>query len=469
MAIWQFVTDFLTSTPTVSLDLNNYSTLMVGDGYNLDPPKYDKGYAANKLRHGSTPTNSVAGNRILTIPLIVNTPDRDAAATAIQNLGFQISVDNFLKVQFGSTPVFFRTFADPDYAWEVQKTLTQNSRITLTLEAEPFAYGPRVNAGAFTVGNNPAVGTWPCRFDITGVTGDVPTPLFILSTSTGSTGAPSGLTNKWVHIGARRRGTPSNYSNLIQAESMTQSNGAAVTADATMSGGSKSRITFSTTTNLLRLNDTFPENGTAVADARGEYLVYANFTRTDATSNITVQLGYGASSTAPVMNDAVTLPSVAGTFRTLLGKVPVPPWSDPVTHGFGGGADLKVLLPFVGLYAARLSGTGSLDVDYLYFIPADDLTLITRFPSTDTTYAIDGTTREGGSVYGINTALDTIQTISAPPAITGGGGFPEVIPGETNRFHFLRNVDPTGVTDPLSDTTTLQCYYWPRWREAVRP
>lgn len=469
MAIWQFVTDFLTSTPTVSLDINNYSTLMVTDGYNLDPPKYDKGYTANPLLHGSRPVRSVAGNRQLVIPLIVNTTDRDAAATAIQNLGFQISVDNFLKVQFGSTPVFFRTFADPDYAWEVQKTLTQNSKITLTLEAEPFAYGPRVNAGSFTVGNNPAVGTWPCRFDITGVTGDVPTPLFILSTSTGGTGAPSGLMNKWAHIGARRRGTPSNYSNLVQAETMTQGTNATVTADATMSGGSKSRISFGTTTNVLRLSDTFPDNGTAVADARGEYLVYGQFAKTVAGDTITVQLGYGASSTAPVMNDAVTLPAVTGPFRTLLGKVPVPPWSDPVTHGFGGGSDLKVLLPFVGLYAARTSGTGSLDVDYLYFMPADDLTLITRFPSTDTTYAIDGTTREGGSVYGINTALDTIQTISAPPAITGGGGFPEVIPGQTNRFHFLRNVDPTGVTDPLSDTTTLQCYYWPRWREAVRP
>lgn len=470
MAIWQFVTDFLTATPTVSLDLNSATTgIFVADGYNIEPPKYVKGYAANSLRHGSTPTNSVAGNRILQIPLVLNTADRDAAATAVQNLGLQIATDNFLKVQFGSTPVFFRTFADPDYAWEVQKTLTQNSRITLSLEAEPFAYGLRVNAGSFTVSNDPANGSNPCQFDVTGVTGDVPTPLFMLATSTGASGAPSGLVSKWSHIGMRRRGTPGNYSNVVQAEGMTQSNGAAATADPAMSGGNKSRITFSTTTNLLRLNDTFPDNGTATIEARGEYQVYARMAKTVAGDTISVQLGYGASSAAPVFNDAVGLPAVAGPFTILLGKVPVPPYSDPVSHGYAGGAQLKVLLGFLGLYAARTAGTGFLDVDWLYFMPADDRTLITRFPATDVTYAIDGTTREGGSVYSINTALDTIQTIASPPQIVGGGGFPEVIPGQTNRVHFLRHVDPTGTVDARTDTTTIQCYYWPRWREAVRP
>lgn len=472
MAIWQFVTDFLTATPTVSLDLNSASTgIWVTDGYNLDPPKFVKGYSANALRHGATPTSSVAGNRTLQIPLVLNTADRDAAATAIQNIGLQISVDNFLKVQFGSTPVFFRTFADPDYAWEVMKTLTQSSKVVLSLEAEPFAYGPRVTVtgSPFTVSNNPANATNPCRFDVTGVLGDVPTPLFMLFTSTGGTGAPSGVTSKWSHIATRRRGTPGNYSNVIQGENMTQGLNATVTADATMSGGSKSRISFGTTINSLRLSDTFPENGTATLEARGEYQVYGHFSKTVAGDVITVQLGYGASSTTPVLNDTVTLPAVTGPFTTLLGKVPVPPWSDPVSHGYAGGAQLKVLLAFVGLYAARVSGSGSLDVDYLYFVPADDRTLIVRWPSTDTTYAIDGTTSEGGSVYALNTSVDTIQTIASPAAITGGGGFPELTPGATNRIHFLRNVDPTGVTDPVTDTTTIQAYYWPRWREAVRP
>lgn len=472
MATWQFVTDFLTATPTVSLDLNSFSTgLMVGDGYNLDPPKYDKGYAANALQHGATPVRSVAQNRVLTIPIQVNTSTRDLAATAIELLGKQLAVDNFLKVQLGSTPVFFRTFADPDYAWEVRKTLTQESRITLQLEAEPFAYGLRVDAGSVTVSNDPANVSNPCRFDITSVTGDVPTPLFMLATTTGASGAPSGLVSKWSHFGMRRRGTPSGYSNVIQAEDMTQTNGAVVTADAAMSGGSKSRVTpVSNNANLLRLADTFPGNGTATAEARGEYIVYMRCAKTVAGDTFSVQLGYGASSTAPVFNDAKTLPAgVAGPFTVELGKVPVPSFSDPVNHGYAGGAQLKVLLNFVGVYMNRTSGAGAVDVDWLYFMPADDRTLITKFPATDVTYAIDGTTREGGSVYSVNTALDTIQTIASPPQIVGGGGFPELSPGVTNRVHFLRHVDPTGTVDARTDTTTFQCYYWPRWREAVRP
>lgn len=467
MAIWQFVTDFLTATPTVSLDINTAS-LMVGDGWNLDPAKYSKGYASSPLSRGQRPTNSTPGNRVLTIPVQVNATDRDAAATAIENLGLQLAKDNILKVQFGSTPVFFRTYADPDYATEVKKTLTQHAQITLQIEAEPDAYGVRVDVGSITVSNDPANVSNPCRFDIINVQGNVPTPLFLLSTSTGASGAPSGLVSKWAHIATRRRGTPSLYSNVIQAEDMTQGTNAAVTADATMSNGSKSRISFGTATNVLRLSDTFPGNGIANAEARGEYIVYARCAKTVSGDAITMQLGYGATS-ATVFNDAKTLPSVTGPFWVNLGKIPVPAFSDPVEFGFAGGSDLKVLMGHVGVYAARSSGSGSLDVDCLYFMPADEQTLIVRFPATDTTYAIDGTHPAGGAVYGLNTSLDTIQSLAAPPQIVGGAGFPELIPGQTNRVHFLRHVNPDGSTDARTDTTTFNAYYWPRWREFTRP
>jgi hypothetical protein len=62
-----------------------------------------------------------------------------------------------------------------------------------------------------------------------------------------------------------------------------------------------------------------------------------------------------------------------------------------------------------------------------------------------------------------------VQNIAFPPQIVGGGGFPEVMPGQTNRVHVIRNVDPAGTVDALTDTTTIVAYYWPRWREFVRP
>lgn len=468
MAIWQFVTDFNTATPTVVLDINSFTTgLQVGDSYNLDPPKFDKGYAGGVLRHGLRPTRSIAGNRNLLIPIQVSKADRDLAATAIELLGKQIATDNILKVQFGSTPVFFKTFADPDYAWDVKKTLTHESKITLTLEAEPFAYGVRVEASGspFTVLNDPASG---CFFDVASVQGDVQTPLLLHATSTGSTGAPSGLVNKWPHISTRRRGTPSGYSNVVQGESMTQGTGGVVTADAAMSGGSKSRIGFGTPAMTLRLSDTFPANGTATVEARGEYIVYARCAQTVAGDNITMQLGYGASSGNVVLNDVKTMPAATQPIWVELGKIPVPAWGGPQQIGVSG-ATAKVVMPFVGLYVSRVSGSGSLDVDCLYFMPADDLTLIAEFPATDTTYAIDGTTAEGGTCYALTSTLDEVTTTSAPVQIVGGGGFPEVIPGQTNRIHLLRHVEPTGTADALTNTTTIHAYYWPRWREAVRP
>lgn len=452
------------TSPTVNLDLNS-GTIRVGDGYTMDPPKFQKGYSSSPLRHGARPTNSSAGNRTLTIPLQILSTGAGVGAV-LESISRQVMVDNILKVQFGSsTPVFFRTFGDPDYAIEVKKTQVENARITLVLEAEPDAYGVRVEAtgSPFTVSNDPANAAG-CFFDIASVLGDVETPLLLHVTSTGS----SGVANKWSHFSTRRRGTPSGYSNVVQAESMTQGTGGVVTADAAMSGGSKSRIGFGTPANTLRLSDTFPGNGTSTVEARGEYIVYARCALTNAADVVTVQLAYGASSGTAVFNDAVTVAGVTTPYWVNLGKMPVPAWSDPVQHGFSG-VSTKVVMPFVGLYAARTSGSGSLDVDALHFMPADDQTLMVRFPSTDVPYAVDGTTEAGGSAYGFTTSLDEVTTTSQPCKLVGGLGFPSLIPGQTNRVHFLRNVDPTGVTDAITNTTTIRAYYWPRWREFTRP
>lgn len=467
---WQFVADMASSSPTVRLDLNS-AGIRVLLGWKLGPTLFEKGYADSPLLHGKRPTRASGINQILEIPVEINKDTPALGAQAVEDLVRQLAVDNILKVQLDGhpNPVFYRTYGNADFALAVRTVLIQDATATLTIEARPFAYGPRVSLGTFTVSNDPAAVTNPCRFDITGVLGDVPTPLLLVSTSTGSSGAPSGLVNKWVHIATRRRGTPSNYSNVIQAEDMTNGTDASDVVDAAFSNGNKVRISFGTNTSItpVRISDTFPGNGTSTVEARGEYRVYGRMAMTTGTDTITVKLGYGASSSAPVFNDAKVLPAVTNAVWVDLGLVPVPTGPDPVTSGFSGVAT-KAVLPFVGLYASR-TGSGNLDVDCLLFVPADDQTLICKFPTTDTTYAIDGTTDAGGSVYGFTTALDEVISTSTPPQITGGGGFPELIPGQTNRIHFLRNVDPTGTADALTNTTTLAAYCWPRWREFTRP
>lgn len=467
---WQFVADMASASPTVLLDLNS-SGMRVLLGSKLGPTVFEKGYADSPLLHGKRLVRASGLNQILEIPVEINKSTPALGAQAIEDLVRQLAVNNILKVQLDGhpAPVFYRTLGTADFAAVMRTVLIQNSTVTLTIEAEPFAYGVRVSAGTFTVSNDPANGTNPCRFDITGVLGDVPTPLLLVSTTTGASGAPSGLVNKWAHIATRRRGAPGNYSNLIQAENMTNGTDASDVVDAAFSGGNKVRVSFGTNTSItpVRVSHTFPSNGTSTIEARGEYRVYGRMAMTTGTDTITVKLGYGSSSSAPIFNDAKVLPAVTNAVWVDLGLVPVPTFSDPVTSGFSG-VETKAILPFVGLYASR-SGSGNLDIDCLLFVPADDQTLICKFPSTDTTYAIDGTTDAGGSVYGVTTALDEVITTAASPQITGGGGFPELIPGQTNRIHFLRNVDPSGTADALTNTTTFAAYYWPRWREFTRP
>jgi hypothetical protein len=459
----------MTASPTVLLDLHDGNPFRVSYGWDMSPAKYDKGWASSPMRHGARNTRSVAQNITLTIQLEMRSTTDSAAATAIENLGRQLAANNILKVQTGApNPVFYRTFGNPDYAMQVRNTLLRTTQLQLQIDAEPFAYGVRVDLGTFTVSNDPTAATNPCRFDVTGVQGDVATPLMLVSTTTGSTGAPSGLTNKWSHFATRRRGTPGNYSNLVQGEAMTLGTDASTVADANAAGGSKARISFATNTTLtpLRLSDSFPANGVSTVEARGEYRVYARVAQTVAGDTISLQLGYGSSSTSLVLNDAQIVPAVTSFCFVDLGFVPVPTYADPGTLGYSGVAS-KVQMPFIGLYASR-TGTGNLDIDYLYFVPADESTLIVKFPSNDTTYAIDGTTEAGGSVYAFTTALDEVISTGAAPQITAGGGFPELIPGATNRIHFIRNVDPTGVSDPVGNTTTFAAYYWPRWREYSR-
>lgn len=469
MTTWQFV-DSIAASPSVLLDINAAPYYVDIQNVDLSPAEYDKSWADNSLADGSRLAWEKATNRTLKIPIHIMTSTVPAQETAINNLGLQLSKNGILKVQYGSTPIYFRTFGNPKYGMKVRRALKDSTTITLEIVAEPFGYGPRVECigSPFTLSNDPSIATG-CKFDITGVLGDASTPLLLVATSTG---ANNGLLNRQSHIGTRRRGTPSNIDCVVQGEAMTLgTNASVVGSDAAMSGGSKLRITPGTATMVLRASDTFPANGTPGVDNRGEYKVYARVAKTVAGDTWDVQLQYGQSSTAILaQNDIQRCPAgVNGPFFLDLGKVPVPLGPDPFTHGFSG-VQTKALAAFIGLYAARVSGSGSLDVDYLYFVPADDQTLIVKFPNTDVVYAIDGTTDAGGSVYGFTyPAMDEVITVNPMPQIVGGGAFPEILPGVTNRIYWLRNVDPTGIVDPVANTTTVRAFYWPRYREAIRP
>lgn len=173
MTTWQFV-DSIAASPSVLLDINAAPYYVDIQGVDISPPDYDQTWSDNSLAHGSRLAWEKAPNRTLKIPLHIMTSSVAAQETAILNLGLRLAQNGILKIQYGSTPIFVRTFGNPKYAMKIRRALKDSSSIDLEIVAEPFGYGTRVEVGGspFTLSTNPAVGTNPTRFDISGVLGD---------------------------------------------------------------------------------------------------------------------------------------------------------------------------------------------------------------------------------------------------------------------------------------------------------
>jgi hypothetical protein len=123
------------------------------------------------------------------------------------------------------------------------------------------------------------------------------------------------------------------------------------------------------------------------------------------------------------------------------------------------------------LAAGRTSGSGSLDIDYIAFVPADEC-----FGSWEAFTDVSATTNLG-VVDGPNSAayIATALTGATPgrgavnsSAITGR--LPRVVPGN-NRLVIVETTK--GQTPPTSNllTTTISmtCRYWPRYVSVARP
>lgn len=465
MAVELKFVDSIASSPTTRLNLNDGSTWRLQDGTEFTPPPLRRSVTQTLLTDGGSVRAAAYDNRTVKLVLMLQTASADAAATALQALSRELDrAGNLLKwAPHTTAPVFLRTLRSDFTSMEVIPDDTGgNHQVTVTLLAEPFALGLRETAGTFTVANDPAAATNPARFDITGVKGDVETPLVVTFTGTGT----SGVAGRQTVLAVRRRGDPTALVHLMQAEDMIMGTDTSVTNSASSSGAGGANcahVTFATTTALTtRVKDTFPVDGTAVADARGTYRVFARVRKPTSTDTITMRLGYGdAEATTIYFNDTITVPNQVGPFFVDMGLIPVPTGHDPGQFGYTG-TDLKALLGVVLWQVGRSSGSNGLTLDYLLFVPADDRLCVIDWPAKDTTYCADGV---HDAAYPLNTGLDTIRAAETSTSIVGG--LPLISPGVTNRVYMIRDVTP-GVLDAVTDTTPLTAYYWPRYL-SVRP
>jgi hypothetical protein len=146
--------------------------------------------------------------------------------------------------------------------------------------------------------------------------------------------------------------------------------------------------------------------------------------------------------------------------------VQIPSGYDPVERG---GVELATEGVFLALDTGRTSGSGTLDIDYLFFLPADDRAMFVDWPASATVTDFVVVGGPSPRVYARNASGQVTSTLA--PEIAGIGLM--ITPGVTNRVIFHRDVgtstSATGAGDSVSATTTLTPSYFPRYVGGFRP
>jgi hypothetical protein len=450
--VWRFVAE-PTAVPAVLLDLNDGGQWRTLD-YDVSPPPLRRTIAASSMRDGGIVTSASYELRELPFTVQLGAATEDGRNQQLKDLEEELSKPaNLLMYQSpdSSFPVFFRTLRSDSFRLDKNSMPGTAWRVECSVLAEPFAIGLRqslvTNA---TITNNPASGTNPARIDITGVTGDAPSPAYIrLGTN---------ITAATYFLLGQKTGNATALNPFVQAETGTFGTDTALGAnDAAMSGSGSNRatVTFATDASLItRLTVTAP------VTLRGTYRVYARV-RQGAAADI--RMRYSVPTSSDVLGPYVDLSYTGSTLDLVdLGLIDFPfAEQAPAEIGYSRQG-LTYSSQSIRIMAARLTGSGNLDIDYVYFMPADER--LCSFQQTESTgfLCVDGPNE---AAYGLTSGSDpfggtrTYQGNSVFPLI---GGVPHLVPGVTNRWFLLR-----GRGSAITNTTSLWVDHWPRWREVA--
>jgi hypothetical protein len=452
--------DSISDTATVRLSLSNAPFSLLLNGTDVSPPALRRVTVNTLLSDGSIIPAAAYDNRTIVLHIQCDAPTPVLAAQYVQRLNQELDrPNNVLRWQPEPTlpAVYFKTFRAPDYTQSVDHGINLFD-FTITIQAEPFAYGVRENSpSTVTINNDPAAGSNGKFFEISGVKGDVETP--IMMTFGG------GINSHQSVFGMRRGGTPSAAPLFLQAEAMTVGTDTATAANNTAysgSGNNNAVTTFSTSTDITvaRLTaSVFPAG--ASTDVRGTYRVFARVNASTTGGTFQIRIYHGQRNVIQDSNNLV-MSSIAFPRMVDLGLIQLPEGFDPVNTG-PTNSQIPVAGTRIQLSATRLAGSGSLIWDYLMFVPANDRFCLINWGGVNPfSYVLDGYSR---SVYGLNSSGQVVDIGAA----SFTGDIPYVAPGVTNRFVYINDVTPSPiVTDPVSGTCTLDWAYWPRYLY-VRP
>jgi hypothetical protein len=382
--------------------------------------------------------------------------------------------NSWLMVQLSASmkPVWFKLYRPEPGALSfdhVDKTDTKDVwRWTVSLPAEPFAYGAKVSIPQFTITNNPISGTNKCFYQLPTILGDAPAPLTLdILPSSGTT-----WTGGRALIASAAIDPSLSYTGPIvwQASAFTAGTdtGAAVATNPLYFGTGYREVSFTTTaTAATRISGNAPTTPPA-----GRFSVYARVGRSDTSSKFQMRLGqnYGLGQTTwgdYAVFDRATSPAVDHAVWVPLGDFTFPLGADL-------GANLgTVSTPSISLEMSRTSGTGAARINGFILVPVglsasyDSRQLLAYFPG----FGIDNN-RNGvwdadrESFRGYESGTSVSQGIV--PQMQGR--FPTVHPGLTNLLHLLHQTYPstplfTGNSnaDDITATHLVKASYYPKW------
>lgn len=430
--------DSIDAAPTVRLDLNDEVSFWVRS-FSAPPPRLRRSMASNAMRDGIHVGSAAYDGRTLTMEIELRRSGQDAAATDIQNLWRELDRESnwiMYQPQGASKPVFFRTFRSDASALEDVMAQAAMRRATVELLAEPFALGLVETASAGDTYANAAAETEGNNLDrpLTAI-GDVPAPLMLWTTT-------DNITNSLLLVAGRGEST------VFEAETGGSGiNTLAVGADATYSNSAGKTVSFATTTGMATRVD--PRFFTL---SPGSYRIVGRFKKSVAADDIAVRVTIGSMSLDHTAAMASTTEFQIVDFGTFT-------LDAPVGYNLGSSASIPIEIE-----AQRVSGTGTLGIDFLDILPCETTAIVT-VPDTANTVVLDA----------INDAVYTISTTS--PFDAGATQFPHLYSGPAQWAGALPSIHPNDTNNlavirlgacAKTVTTTVAAAYWPRYL-LVRP
>lgn len=460
--VFQFV-DSIAANPTVRLDLNagNWSTHRTTE-FGMPPMK--RSVTGTMLRDGEYVGATAYGNRELRLVLDLRATSQDTIALEFQRLARELDrPSNLLKYQptAATHPVFFRTFRTSidSHEWNPDRR-----RLTVTLLAEPAALGLREDIGPITVNNDPAHVTNPMRFDLTGVKGDLETPLVVRYVTSGFNATLPPLA-----LGVFPGSAP--YPVVLrQAESLTLGTDTTSVAVAGNSGGNVARVSFATNANMvtrLSTSTDFPLAGPLGGEYNGSYRVFVALKKTAAAAGDAFALRMAQTVGGPYQ-PAVTVPLHGSFADRVMVEVGVYNINNGIPKGIGYDAaaiGTAASTAQFELQAQRVSGTNTLDIDYVLLVPTSYRYGVVSgwINASAGEMVLDGVNESVGPIVSPFTATPKRDVL---PFMSLIGGFPVAPPGDS-RFYLLAP-ETGGFIDSLTATITVRVSYWPRYLH-VRP